>query len=130
MYSTVVFIVYVTTVNVLLCDICIKYLLLHFPIGCPIPQHLMVLIRLRCMATGGHHLTISDCYEVSQTSVSRCLRTVTPAIGEMARDSVKMPSGMDVVRVMEEFRDIAGMPGIVGAIDCTHSYSAPNLRKP
>ncbi|KAK4321342.1 hypothetical protein Pmani_007823 [Petrolisthes manimaculis] len=75
--------------------------------GCLIPQHLQVLIPLRCMATGGHQLTISDCYGVSQTSVSKCLRTVTPTIAQMARDYVKMPTGLDVIRVMEGFRDIA-----------------------
>ncbi|KAK4327633.1 hypothetical protein Pmani_001906 [Petrolisthes manimaculis] len=75
--------------------------------GCLIPQHLQVLIALRCMATGGHQLTISDCYGVSQTSVSKCLRTVTPTIAQMARVYVKMPTGLDVIRVMEGFRDIA-----------------------
>ncbi|XP_063857373.1 putative nuclease HARBI1 [Scylla paramamosain] len=96
----------------------------HLPIaadarGCPIPQHLQLLITLRCMATGGHQLTISDCYQVSQTSISRCIWTVTPIIAQMAKDYVKMPTGMNAIRVMEGFLEIARMPGIVGAIDCT-----------
>lgn len=74
------------------------------------------------MATGGHQLTISDCYQVSQTSISKCLRIVTPIIAQMARDYVKMPTGMNAIRVMEGFREIARMPGIVGAIDCTHIH--------
>ncbi|KAK8378757.1 hypothetical protein O3P69_009459 [Scylla paramamosain] len=90
--------------------------------GCPIPQHLQLLITLRCMATGGHQLTISDCYQVSQTSISRCIRTVTPIIAQMAKDYVKMPTGMNAIRVMEGFLEIARMPGIVGAIDCTHIH--------
>lgn len=74
------------------------------------------------MATGGQQLTISDCYDVSQTSVSKCVRTVAPLIAGMARDYVKMPTNMNVIQVMEGFRDISGMPGIVGAIDCTHIH--------
>lgn len=79
-------------------------------------------MSLRCMATGGHQLTICDCYELSQTSGSKCLRTVTAIIAQMAREYMKMPTGMQAIRVMEGFRDIAGMPGIVGAIDCTHIH--------
>ncbi|XP_063848238.1 putative nuclease HARBI1 [Scylla paramamosain] len=90
--------------------------------GCPIPQHLQLLITLRCTATGGHQLTINDCYQVSQTSISKCLRTVTPIIAQMAKDYVKMPTGMNAIRVMEGFMEIARMPGIVGAIDCTHIH--------
>ncbi|KAK4303252.1 hypothetical protein Pmani_024842 [Petrolisthes manimaculis] len=91
-------------------DLAEEEFLLRFRLSkecCPIPQHLQVLIALRCMATGEHQLTISDCYGVSQTSVSKCLRTVTPIIAQMARDYVKMPTGLDVIRVMEGFRDIA-----------------------
>ncbi|XP_063855691.1 uncharacterized protein LOC135097672 [Scylla paramamosain] len=100
------------------CVLCCKTSEDTFPL-LQMQEHLQLLITLRCMATGGHQLTISDCYQVSQTSISRCIRTVTPIIAQMAKDYVKMPTGMNAIRVMEGFLEIARMPGIVGAIDCT-----------
>ncbi|KAK4310001.1 hypothetical protein Pmani_018401 [Petrolisthes manimaculis] len=97
--------------------------------GCPIPQHLQVLIALRCMATGGHQLTISDCYGVSQTSVSKCLRTVTPTI---------CTDGKGLCEDANRFGCNSGDGGFQGhcryARNCwcyrlhTYSHSAANLR--
>lgn len=89
-------------------------------IGSPVPAYLQVLIALRFFATGGQQLTISDCYDVSQPYVSLCVKRVAAVIGGMCRQIVKMPSGNDVTRVMGQFQAIAGMPAIIGAIDCTH----------
>ncbi|MPC63536.1 putative nuclease HARBI1 [Portunus trituberculatus] len=88
--------------------------------GLPIPHHLQVLIALRYMATGSFQLTISDCLEVSQAAVSRCISRVSKAIAMHGRQFIKMPAHNESLQVMEEFKDIDGMPGIVGCIDCTH----------
>lgn len=58
---------------------------------------------------------------------------MTLIIAQMARDYVKMPTGMNALIVVKGFRKIARMPGIVGAIDCTHihilrpTYDDPEL---
>ncbi|XP_045138662.1 putative nuclease HARBI1 [Portunus trituberculatus] len=87
--------------------------------GCPVPPHLQTLIAVRCMATGDHQMTLGDCHDVSQMTVSRCLKVVSRAIAGLSQHYVK-PSGNDLRRTVEQFHDIGGMPGVVGAIDCTH----------
>ncbi|KAG0710185.1 hypothetical protein GWK47_023346 [Chionoecetes opilio] len=48
--------------------------------GCPVPPYLQTLIAIRCMATGDHQRTLGDSHDVSQTTVSECLKTVSRAI--------------------------------------------------
>ncbi|KAG0697283.1 hypothetical protein GWK47_004047 [Chionoecetes opilio] len=47
--------------------------------GCPVPPYLQTLIAIRCMATGDHQRTLGDCHDVSQTTVSECLKIVSRA---------------------------------------------------
>lgn len=72
------------------------------------------------MATGSFQLVISDCLDVSQAAVSRCISRVSKAIAMQGRQFIKMPAYNESLQVMEDFRNIGGMPGIVGCIDCTH----------
>lgn len=88
--------------------------------GVPVPVHLQVLITLRYLATGNHQLTISDCYEISQSLVCRCIHRVSRAIARMSHSVIKMPNNDEAPRVIEDFKAIAGMPGVIGCIDCTH----------
>lgn len=88
--------------------------------GCPVPLYLQLPIALRCMATGGHQVTIGDCHDVSQTTVSHCLKTIARAIASRSQHYLLPPAGNDLRQTIQQFYDIAGMPGVVGAIDCTH----------
>ncbi|XP_047471440.1 putative nuclease HARBI1 [Penaeus chinensis] len=92
----------------------------------PVPPHLQVLSTLRYMATSNHQLTISDCYNVSQCYASRCSSRVTRVISRMSHNIVKMPGANETLRVMGDFMAIAGMPAVVGCIDCTHT----TIKKP
>ncbi|XP_045107419.1 uncharacterized protein LOC123502263 [Portunus trituberculatus] len=53
--------------------------------GCPVPPYLQFLIAMRCMATGDHQRTVADCHDVSQTTVSECLKTVSRAVASRSR---------------------------------------------
>ncbi|XP_045105462.1 putative nuclease HARBI1 isoform X2 [Portunus trituberculatus] len=88
--------------------------------GCPVPPYLQFLIAMRCMATGDHQRTVADCHDVSQTTVSECLKTVSRAVASRSRNYICPPSGNDQHQCIQAFYDIWGMPGVVGAIDCTH----------
>ncbi|XP_050689013.1 putative nuclease HARBI1 [Eriocheir sinensis] len=99
--------------------------------GCPVPPHLQTLIAVRCMATGDHQMTLGDCHDVSQMTVSRCLKVVSRAIASLSQRYIKPPCGNDMRRTIEQFHDISGMPGVVGAIDCTHiSILRPSVENP
>ena len=89
-------------------------------LGCCVPPHLEVLLALAAMASGSHQVVIADCFDVLQPVVSQCLSRVAYAIGSMVQDYIKFPNGNDLQKVKENFYVIAGMPGVVGCIDCTH----------
>lgn len=72
------------------------------------------------MATGDHQRTIGDCHDVSQTTVSECLKTVSRAVASRSQHYIFPPTGSDLQHVVQAFYNIWGMPGVVGAIDCTH----------
>ena len=83
------------------------------------------------MASGDHQLILSDCHDGSQTIVSQCLKVVTRAIASLSRQYIVAPSGNDLRRTVQDFHDIAGMPGVIGAIDCTHiAIQRPSVENP
>ncbi|XP_050691085.1 putative nuclease HARBI1 [Eriocheir sinensis] len=99
--------------------------------GCPVPAHLQTLIALRCMMSGDHQMTLGDCHDVSQTTVSQCLKVVSRAVASLSRHHIMAPSGNDRQRTVQEFYAIHGMPGVIGAIDCTHiAIVRPSVANP
>ncbi|XP_050726615.1 putative nuclease HARBI1 isoform X1 [Eriocheir sinensis] len=88
--------------------------------GCRVPPHLQVLLALAAMASGSHQEVIGDYFDVSQTTVSQCLARVASAIAGLIHQYITFPTGNMLHKVIEDFRAIAGMPGVVGCIDCTH----------
>ncbi|XP_063608104.1 putative nuclease HARBI1 [Penaeus indicus] len=83
-------------------------------------HYLQVRITLRYMAIGNHHLTVPDCYNVLQCYVSRCSSRVTRITARMSHNIIKMPRTNETLRVMGDFMAIAGIPAVVGCIDCIH----------
>ena len=76
-------------------------------------------------------MTLGDCHDVSQTTVSQCLKLVTRAIASLSRQYIVAPSGNNLRRIVQDFYDIAGMPGVIGAIDCTHiAIQRPSVDNP
>lgn len=57
---------------------------------------------------------------MSQSYVSRCVAKVALAIGNLSAEEIKFPDNNDLRRTQQEFRGIAGMPGVIGCIDCIH----------
>lgn len=84
------------------------------------PPHLQVLVAIAAMATGSHQVEIGDCYDISQQLVSVVLARVARAIAGLARHHIKVPAGNSLNKVMQDFYSIAGMPGVIGCVDCTH----------
>lgn len=72
------------------------------------------------MATGNFQLSIADCSDVSQPSVSKYVNLVSRAIASLAPEVIKFPQPVDEERAMAKFGIIAGMPGVIGCIDGCH----------
>lgn len=92
----------------------------------PIPHYLQVLITLKYIATGSFQLTVSDCHEVSQSSVSRCITHVCRAVTMLLPHLIKMPAPNDSLKVMEDFKNRGNLPGVIGCIN----YSCDHISKP
>lgn len=82
---------------------------------------IQLAIALRFYATGSFQLVIGDTCNVSQASCCRVIHRVTDAICNRKRHFTKFPDTHDERReVMVGFNNIAGFPGIIGAIDGCH----------
>lgn len=59
--------------------------------------------------------------DICQQSVSRIVANVSKLIARKMKDFVRFPSSNDAIQsVKQKFYMIAGFPGVIGCIDCTH----------
>ena len=80
-----------------------------------------LLLALRFYATGSFQMLIGDTIGVHKTTVCRILHEVMAAIASLRPKYVRFPSTADERnRTMQQFYAASGMPGVLGAIDCTH----------
>ncbi|XP_052806148.1 putative nuclease HARBI1 [Mya arenaria] len=91
-----------------------------------IPSMLCVLSYLRFLATGAFQLTVGDTVNMSQPTVSRVCRKVGQVLSALADWYICFPSGDRVRQVKQQFSAMAGIPSVVGVIDCTHVW----IKKP
>lgn len=80
-----------------------------------------LLVTLRFYATGTFQLVVGDTFSVNKGTVCRIVHRVTRAIASLRNKYVKFPSSTEAQHdVMQMFYSKSRMPGIVGAVDCTH----------
>jgi len=80
-----------------------------------------LLIALRFYATGSFQLVVGDLFDVDKATICRTVHRVTMAIASLREQHVKFPgTEQEQHDVMQLFYRKSGIPGIVGAIDCTH----------
>lgn len=79
-----------------------------------------LLITLRFYTTGTFQLVDGDLFGVSQPTISRIVKRVSGVIASHYNEVIRFPQGNALLHVQRGFMDIGGIPGIVGAIDCTH----------
>jgi len=80
-----------------------------------------LLVALRFYATGSFQLVVGDTFAISKSTVCHTVHRVTDAIASLRDRYVKFPSTVDEQRsTMQAFYNRSKMPGIIGAIDCTH----------
>lgn len=79
-----------------------------------------LLIALRFFATGSYQRVIGDIFHVEQSTVHRIVHRVATEIAKLKGTYIKMPTTSEQLSIAHEFYGIAGMPRIIGAVDCTH----------
>ena len=83
----------------------------------PLSPELRFLICLRFLAGGTFQTICGDVVNVSQPTVSRCISSVLDGILTL-RHEIHFPNNL--IHIKDKFHDIAGFPGVIGAVDGTH----------
>ena len=85
-----------------------------------------VVATLHFLASGSFQRTGGIVAGMSQSSMSRCVHQVVPAIlRRMANQFIKPSQEVQRMDTMTDFFQIAGFPRTIGAIDCTHVALQP-----
>jgi nuclease HARBI1 len=80
-----------------------------------------LLVTLRFYATGTFQLVVGDTFHVDKSTVCRTVHRVTRAIASLRSKYVKFPVTQQQRRdVMNDFYASSKLPGVIGAVDCTH----------
>ena len=80
-----------------------------------------LLLALRFYATGTFQLVVGDTLAIHKSTVCRTLHRVTSAIASLRAKYVQFPSTPEARRdIMNDFYHSSSLPGVIGAVDCTH----------
>ncbi|XP_042302902.1 putative nuclease HARBI1 [Sceloporus undulatus] len=87
-----------------------------------------ILAALGFYTSGSFQTRMGDAIGISQASMSRCVANVTEALVERASQFIHFPEDSAFMQqVKDDFYALAGMPGVLGLVDCTHvAIKAPN----
>ncbi|XP_043100585.1 putative nuclease HARBI1 isoform X2 [Puntigrus tetrazona] len=93
-----------------------------------ISPDVQILAALGFYSTGSFQSKMGDAIGISQASMSRCVSNVTKALIEKAPEFIGFTRD-EATRQQskEEFYRIAGIPNVLGVVDCAHiAIKAPN----
>jgi nuclease HARBI1 len=80
-----------------------------------------LLLTLRFYATGTFQLVVGDTFKIHKATVCRTVHRVTRAIASLRSKYVRFPkTTQEKHDIMHAFFKSSKMPGVLGAIDCTH----------
>lgn len=87
-----------------------------------------ILAALGFYTSGSFQTRMGDAIGISQASMSRCVANVTEALVERASQFIRFPADEASLQALkDEFYGLAGMPGVLGVVDCIHvAIKAPN----
>nr|AAI53379.1 Zgc:162945 [Danio rerio] len=83
-----------------------------------VPQ--MICIALRFFTSGTFLYEVGDAEKLSKNTVCRTIRRVVIALQRYINTFVAFPGHLPTQAIKEGFSQIAGLPGVIGAIDCIH----------
>ena len=82
---------------------------------------LKVVSVLHFLATGTYQHTVGQLHGISQPLFSRTLFQVLDALLKHADDHITLPrTAQEITNAKVGFHALGGIPGCIGAIDCTH----------
>ncbi|MBN3292022.1 HARB1 nuclease, partial [Polypterus senegalus] len=93
-----------------------------------ISPEVQILAALGFYTSGSFQTRMGDAIGISQASMSRCVTSVTKALVEKASEFIVMSRDEATIQqIKEEFYRVAGMPNVLGVVDCVQvAIKAPN----
>nr|XP_012224567.1 PREDICTED: putative nuclease HARBI1 [Linepithema humile] len=95
--------------------------------GLPVSPAIQLLVCLRFYASSSFQMVIGDTVALSQPTISRIVFRVSALLASLIKESIKMPTSQErknenyqLFRILGYGNGAIGLPGIDGAIDCTH----------
>ena len=80
-----------------------------------------LLLTLRFYATATFQLVVGDTFGLHKSTVCRVVHRVTAAVAALRPKYVRLPATRhERCSVMSGMYAVSGVPGVIGAIDCTH----------
>jgi hypothetical protein len=96
------------------------------------PAHVQVSVLLKRLGGLMTHTELAILFGISEGSVDLyCIRSITAIIDNLGAKYVHWPQDNDRHKVHAGFKSFAGLPKVIGAIDCTQIpfHTAPNNHK-
>jgi len=91
-----------------------------------IPVLVRVALALYKITQGATLLQVSEAFAVGKSMASYIIREFIVAVNVQLRNQIAWPTGRRVTENMSDFKELCGLPGVIGAIDGTHI----GIRKP
>ncbi|KAM8939159.1 putative nuclease HARBI1 [Pelodytes ibericus] len=87
-----------------------------------------IMAALGFYTSGSFQTRMGDTIGISQASMSRCVTNVTEALVEKASQFIHFPrEEKSIQQLKDDFYGLAGVPGVLGVVDCIHvTIKAPN----
>lgn len=86
----------------------------------PLPKEVKILITLRFMASNSLQQVVGDLFGCSQSTICTTIWQVLKVIAHEINSFITLPTGLDLQRTQSTFKHLTNIPGIAGALDCTH----------
>ncbi|XP_069498848.1 putative nuclease HARBI1 [Ambystoma mexicanum] len=107
----------ITTILDLIYDVMVSLI----NIRTAIPPLLKVVSVIHFLTTGTYQYTVGQLHSISQPCFSRGLNQVLDALLKHGRANISLPWTADEVNATKiAFYALAGMPNVIGVLDCTH----------
>jgi hypothetical protein len=93
-----------------------------------IPAVVRIAVMLFKLAQGSTLLLCSELFAVGRSTISEIMKEVVMAINVVLRNEIKWLRGVKAIQTQNAFKEVCGLPDVLGAIDCTHiSISKPKV---
>jgi len=88
--------------------------------GVFIPPFIQFLVFVKFGATDSFQITVGNLNNITQGTISKMIKRVAISVAKLYKHFVKYPSHEEARLEIRKFYELSRLPGVVGAIDCTH----------